>query len=74
MKTVFEWGGPNPFNGAKSRSLVQVDQSESEEHLFRVTYGLQRKENLTYNQACLEIGVAILHKLCCDGIASNEGC
>lgn len=73
MKTVFEWGGPNHFNGAKSRSLIQVDQSESGDRLFRVTYGLQVKTGLTYEQACREIGIAILHYQCCEGIASNEG-
>jgi len=73
MKTIFEWGGRNPFAGAKVPLLVTVEQSENWEHLFRVTYGLQRKPDLTYNQACAEIGSAILHALCCDGIASNQG-
>jgi hypothetical protein len=73
MKAVFEWGGPNFFDKATTRSLIQVEQSEVKEALFRVTYGLQVKSDLTYSQACTEIGVAILHLQCCNGIASNEG-
>lgn len=73
MITCFEHGGPNPFSGAKSRSLIQLDQDESGRKLFTVTYGLQRKSGLTYSQACRELGEVILHSLCCDGKASNEG-
>jgi hypothetical protein len=71
--TVFEFGGPNYFNGAKSRSMTQADQQQSGKRLFTVTYGLQRKTGLTYAQACAEIGACILHHQCCNGVASNEG-
>lgn len=73
MKTVFEFGGTNFFDGAKSKSLIQADQQASGKQLFTVTYGLQRKTGLTYEQACKEIGACILHLQCCNGIASNEG-
>ena len=73
MKTVFTHGGPNFFNEAKTEHLIQADQYESGKRLFNVTYGLQRQVGLTYEEACMAIGSAILHKSCCDGIASNEG-
>jgi hypothetical protein len=73
MQTVFECGGANPFKGAKTKSLICVEQSESKGLLFTVTYGLQRKSGLTYAQACSEVGAAILHNACCEGLASNEG-
>lgn len=34
---------------------------------FRVTYGAQVKENLTYAQAAKELGECILHALACEG-------
>lgn len=73
MKTVFTYGGTNPFANAKTKHLIQADQSESGKKLFTVTYGLQVKSGLTYSQACTEIGAVILHHLCCEGIADNEG-
>ena len=73
MKTVFTYGGANPFKGAKTAHYIQVDQAESRGRLFTVTYGLQQKKGLTYSQACTEIGAVLLHHLCCEDIASNEG-
>ena len=73
MKTVFEFGGPNHFNGARSRSIIQADQQQGGDRLFTVTYGLERKPGLTYSEACRALGAAILHYQCCEGIASNEG-
>lgn len=71
--TVFQYGGKNPFDGAKTEALIQVDQQDKGRRLFTVTYGLQRQAGLTYSQACTELGADILHYLCCEGIASNEG-
>ena len=73
MRTVFEFGGPNSFQGAKSSSVIQLDQSEGPGERFRLTYGLRVKNNLTYADACHELGAAILHWQCCEGLASNEG-
>ena len=72
-KTVFEFGGNNPFQGAKSLSYIQVDQDLSKRALFTVTYGLQQKSGLTYAECCAELGACILHMLSCDGIVNNEG-
>jgi hypothetical protein len=73
MKTVFTCGGANPFKGAKTKELITVQQSESGSLLLKVTYGLQEKSKLTYAQCCAELGQAILHMQCCEGLASNEG-
>ena len=73
MKTVFEFGGRNPFNGATVDSMITVQQSENENALFDVHYGLQVKRMLTYKQACYEIGQVILHHLSCESIVNNEG-
>ena len=73
MMTVFEFGGPNTYRGAQTKSLIQADQQESGDFLFAVTYGLERKEALSYSEACRALGAAILHHQCCEGTASNEG-
>lgn len=73
MKIVFETGGANYFKLAKTKSAITLIQSESKNGLFTVIYGLQEQSGLRYETACTEIGRCILHMLCCDGIASNEG-
>lgn len=50
---------------------VKVEQ-DPETHLFRVTYGLQVKEGLTYGQAAEEFGLSVFHALACDGLISSE--
>lgn len=72
-KTVFEFGGKNPFREAKAKSFIQVDQDLSKRALFTVTYGLQQTSGLTYAECCTELGACILHLLSCDGIVNNEG-
>lgn len=73
MKTLLELGGTNPYREAKTKSLITLEQSESGRKLFNLTYGLQRDVGLTYNEACESLGQVIMHHLCCEGIASNEG-
>ena len=73
MNSVFEYGGKNFFDGAQTESLIHVHQQKGGKRLFTVTYGLQRKADLTYDEACKELGAVILHYQCCQGIASNEG-
>lgn len=72
-KTVFEFGGNNPFRGAKNKSFIQVDQDLNRRALFTVSYGLQRKTGLTYAECCAELGACVLHLLSCDGIVNNDG-
>ena len=73
MKTVFQFGGNNPFKGAKTSAYIQLDQNESRDKRFTVTYGLQQDKNLTYSQACSKLGEALLHHACCEGLADNDG-
>lgn len=73
MKKVFGYGGENPFLGAKSEDLIQVDQSDGRGKLFTVTYGLQRKEGLTYAQAAKELGECIFHLEACNGKIDGTG-
>lgn len=39
---------------------------------FRVTYGLQVKDGLTYADACMEYGACVFHSLACAGILDNS--
>lgn len=73
MRIIVEIGGANPFKGASTKALITLRQRQSGRRLFDVVYGLQVDSKLTYADACAKLGEAILHDLCCDGIASNEG-
>lgn len=72
MKIVFEYGGKN-FLNPKVPSLITVQQSEDRDKLFTVTYGLQVETDLTYLQACSEIGQCLLYYLVCESIVDNSG-
>lgn len=61
MRTVYE------------HQSVKLEQSDARGKLFRVTYGLQVKQYLTYAQACEELGACLLHQLACDGLIDNDG-
>ena len=39
---------------------------------FRVIYGMQVRENLSYSDAALELGAAIMHALACEGRLDNS--
>ena len=73
MKKVFTCGGRNPFKGASTVDMITLRQRESGDMLFDVVYGLEVTKGLTYSAACFELGKAILHMQCCEGIASNDG-
>ena len=73
MKVCFEYGGPNPFKGAKTASLITLEQAETRGRLFRVTYGLERKEGLRYVDAAKVLGSVLMHHLACEGHLDNDG-
>ncbi len=52
---------------------IKLEQSETGERLFRVTYGKMIIDDLCYSDAANELGKCILHHLCCESLASNEG-
>ncbi|CAB5224308.1 hypothetical protein UFOVP393_53 [uncultured Caudovirales phage] len=64
MKTVFSLHVP--FG-------LRLDQSEGKGKLFRVTYGKQVKDQLTYTEGAREFGLCLFHALACDGLLDNEG-
>jgi hypothetical protein len=39
---------------------------------FRVTYGRQIDDDLTYGEACAKLGQALLHYLSCEGKVDNR--
>jgi hypothetical protein len=39
---------------------------------FCVTYGMQIRDNLTYEKACSELGAAFMHALACEGLLDNR--
>lgn len=44
-----------------------IELIQTGKNRFKVIYGLQVKEDLSYNQAATELGRSILHCLSCDG-------
>lgn len=69
MKNIFNFGGQNPFKEAKTENYIQLDQVGADS--FTVTYGLQQKTQLRYEQAAKELGQCIFHYLACDGLLDN---
>jgi hypothetical protein len=51
---------------------VKIEQHEDTRALFRVTYGAQVRDNLTYTEAAKEYGLCVFHALACDGELNNE--
>lgn len=42
-----------------------IQLTQQAKNRFTVQYGLQTKENLTYNQAATELGACIMHAAAC---------
>lgn len=57
-------------NGAGAASGVKVTQTGIDR--FTVTYGLQVKKGLNYEQAAREFGYCVFHALACDGMLDNR--
>ena len=55
----FATGGENIFKGAKSESLIELQQTGF--NRFTVVYGLQVKTGLSYEKACTELGACMMH-------------
>lgn len=73
MRTVFTYGGPNPFTGATTPDLITMQQHGGRGALFSVTYGLQVSSRMTYIRAAAELGACIMHHLACEGAINNQG-
>lgn len=72
MKTVFTYGGNNPYCPT-TEALIQLRQSEDRNGRFILTYGCEKTPGLTYARACKALGEAILHHLSCESIVNNQG-
>jgi hypothetical protein len=72
MKTVFTFGGSNPYAPSKD-ALIELRQSDDKQARFILSYGCEVKPGLTYTQAARALGEAILHHLACESIVNNEG-
>lgn len=72
MKTVFTYGGSNPYAPTKD-AMIELRQSEDKNGLFILSYGCEVTPGLTYTRACTALGQAILHHLSCKSIVNNEG-
>lgn len=51
---------------------VRIEQ-RGENGRFRITYGLQVKDGLTYADAAREFGECVFHALACEGRLGNQG-
>lgn len=72
MKTVFTFGGSNPYSPTKD-ALIELRQSDDKQGRFILSYGCEVKPGLTYAQAAHALGEAMLHHLSCESIVNNEG-
>ena len=72
MKTVFTYGGNNPYLPTKS-GLIELRQSEDKNGRFILTYGCEVTPGLTYAAASKKLGEAIFHHLACESILNNAG-
>jgi len=70
-KLCFHAGGRNSFKVAPRDShMIELRQQGIDR--FSVRYGLQLKDKLTYGQAAMELGAAIMHMQACAGLLDNR--
>ena len=72
MKIVFTYGGANPYDTTQP-ALIVMRQSGGKGKRFRVNYGVQVDEKLTYAQARKALGEALMHHLACEDKINNQG-
>lgn len=52
---------------------LKIEQREDRRGRFRITYGAQVRDDLSYVEAAHEYGECLFHALACDGVLNNEG-
>lgn len=67
MKTVFTYGGSNPY-APKLPALITLQQFEQDPERFTLTYGIMVTEHMTYTDAAHKLGEAILHHLAFESV------
>lgn len=70
MFVCFATGGPNPFAGAKSEQIIELQQTGF--NRFTVVYGLSVMPNLDYASAAAELGVCVMHMQAGSGLLDNR--
>lgn len=51
---------------------ITLGQGRGGKERFRVIYGLQVDDHLSYSEACKKLGEAILHALACEGKIDDQ--
>ena len=70
MKLCYEMKG-GPFTRIALEQSTNPRKIAADES-FRVTYGMQVKNELSYNEAASELGACIMHRAACEGLLNND--
>ena len=70
MQTCFEIPG-GPYARISLEQSTEARKIAADES-FRVTYGMQVKDGLSYADAARELGECTMHRAACDGMLDNE--
>lgn len=65
------WSTGNVVKGYDGGILL-MQHPRNSRRSFAVQYGKQLDEHLTYGEACVFLGQAIMHHLSCEGLVDNE--
>lgn len=52
---------------------IKVEQREDKQKRFKVTYGKEVRDGLSYVDAAKAFGLCYFHALACEGTLNNEG-
>ena len=66
-----EYGKPEPRHKL-CLQIGMVTLQQRGKNNFLVRYGKQVHAELTYSQACMELGKSIMHQTACDGDLDNR--
>jgi hypothetical protein len=64
---------PKGWDKVWSDGFIKLEQQRAPGYRFRVTYGLEVWDELTYEQATSKVGEALFHQLACDSKLDNNG-
>ena len=70
MNTCYEMKG-DLYSAIKLEQSANAKKIRNDES-FRVSYGMQVRDGLSYRDAALELGSCIMHRAACDGDLNNE--
>lgn len=65
--------GREVYRSHEDKFCVRLFQNQRRKLMpFTVLYGLEYWTSLTYTEACMKLGTAMLHRLSCDGLIIPE--